>query len=477
MSVILRVANVIKAEYKPEEGFAEVNGDGPPCINCLGRLHRDVNELTCCTGTHTARCLACVVDRKKCSAVPRELWGAAQKTWNTFTDYRIYDSNGELSPRERWRIVAALERLSAAWVKIAQYIADPSQGGLRGINIDQMTVQELASNREHLSLLALINAGILTDKDDIVKRLDQLQPAYLRDDSRAIALRSTLKFLIRDCYLVHRPGDRERDLEEFEEWPAFRNLLPTYVGNPVPTCAVAVAGSAPVARGAGTATPQKRTNNAQSASKKASASRKRRRSLSESPSAQASVRQRGRRAVPADRSPSPEEEEDSEPEEPIHSRAPTEDSEDSTPSPEPELPPRSPADGPPSPRPEAPQPSPEPGPAPPDSVRSASSRSASPDLLWDLRPISTAFFNTYSDEDMAEIREIRRRVDEVTAARAALRLDGINPTGRVPGVPRAERRRLREYEDRKEEAKAETVALGVVWYDPDDEDEGEDGGA
>ncbi|KDN71259.1 hypothetical protein CSUB01_12043 [Colletotrichum sublineola] len=255
MSVIIRVAGVLQMPYDPNEGFDGLKG-GAPCINCLGQIHRDLDEFICCQADHVANCLACHINKKKCSAVPKELWGAAQSTWNHYMHLRRSVAEYQLSPLELWRIDQSLQRVAHAWTKIGEYIADPSRG-VNPLQLQHITIQELASNREHMSLMIQVQAGIVTP-DNVMDRLNQLQPAYVRDDSKAKGLRMLIEYLD-GCW-----GKRfdklvgEGELKRFPKWAEFRKKVNDYKDNPVPTCAIRIAGSAPIARGTGTETPQKK---------------------------------------------------------------------------------------------------------------------------------------------------------------------------------------------------------------------------
>ncbi|KDN70666.1 hypothetical protein CSUB01_08322 [Colletotrichum sublineola] len=257
MSVISRIQMVLNYEYDPHVGFTGLTG-GAPCIRCLASMHRDVNELVCVAGHHVAKCVVCQIDKKKCSAVPQELYGAAQYTWNMLMFYRQKEADGELSDLDRGRILVTFAACASAWERIGDYIANPSVGG-RKVHLEQATLQELASNREHMALMIQVQTGLLdaNNKDEIQNRLSALQPAYLRNDSRAHALQSAMDSL-ETCDIETKPGVTIKSIADFPQFEKFRKLVGKYSANNVPTCVVAVYGAGPIGRGQSTQTPSKR---------------------------------------------------------------------------------------------------------------------------------------------------------------------------------------------------------------------------
>ncbi|KAJ5012404.1 hypothetical protein K4K57_004277 [Colletotrichum sp. SAR 10_99] len=263
MSHIARMAAVLeKYVYTPEYGCGDLTGTangGCPCLGCLGKMHADVVNLRCVCGDHSEKCVPCEEEKKKCAAVPRELWGAAQATWDFFNDFKTWEKDDDLSPLERFRIHRALSDCSAAWKRIAELIRDPTTSAGKP-NMEQLQLQELSSIREHLSLDILVRTGIITEKREVVRRLDAASPAYIRNDAPAERLRDLIKRLADGPH--RHPVPELANEGALGEFPSFGDELLQRLAdcsaNDVPACGVAIAGARPIGRGLGTRTPKKR---------------------------------------------------------------------------------------------------------------------------------------------------------------------------------------------------------------------------
>ncbi|KAL6365733.1 hypothetical protein LRP88_01734 [Fusarium phalaenopsidis] len=144
--------------------------------------------VPCITDQSPNCCILCAHDKKKCGSIPRELWGAAQHSWNdvhNLCDNVIADPSS-YSRCQIWRANRAVKDVAYAWRKVADRLRDPMmQKSKDTVQLARVQAQELASNRELLSLLCLQGAGAQMTLPEMTSRIAAAAPVYIRDDTPA----------------------------------------------------------------------------------------------------------------------------------------------------------------------------------------------------------------------------------------------------------------------------------------------------
>ncbi|EEU39423.1 uncharacterized protein NECHADRAFT_81578 [Fusarium vanettenii 77-13-4] len=136
MSLLATYSAVLsKFTYDAAANFWKMDLGEVPCMYCLEHMDKDP-RIPCITDQSPNCCLLCAHDKKKCGSI--------------------------------WRANRAVKDVAYAWRKVADRLRDPmSQKSKDALQLSRVQTQELASNRELLSLLCL--QGLLLEAID---RLD-----------------------------------------------------------------------------------------------------------------------------------------------------------------------------------------------------------------------------------------------------------------------------------------------------------------
>ncbi|KAH8736126.1 hypothetical protein BGZ61DRAFT_527114 [Ilyonectria robusta] len=246
MSVLAAIrAALADSGFHDTSGFLSQTDGQPPCFNCLQQKHNYL-ELTCGCRLLETRCILCQCQSKKC--ISNALTKLGQHSdQNPFT-------LAPLTGLGRWRVYAAVLKTAWAWGTIAWFIKDPARARPIGDSaaID-MQIQELAALREIITTDLLFKVGKITDRDEVIARINASRPLYTRDhDHAAISgLVTSLRCLSTSANTRDPKAAEEGTLLDFYPCLTLATIMEVResLGKPAPSRVISYSGKAPVRRG------------------------------------------------------------------------------------------------------------------------------------------------------------------------------------------------------------------------------------